>query len=360
MGSVPDRPLLPAIAAAIVTGSPDAILIADERGHVVEANPAALTLLGYQREGLLRLDLGDVVVADPQLPHAEATSLLQEDAWQGEVTVQTRDGRAIPVEASSRVITGPTGPLSAAFLRDLSARKRADQALQAASEAKGIFLDMMSHELRTPLHAVLGYAEYLLSQPKRALTGAQRADIGYIHRAGVRMISLINQALELSRQDAGRITLATEPIDLPQIIEEVRQDVAPQAAAKHLVLEIVVPPSLPAVLGDAERVRQILLNLVGNAVKFTDAGRVRLAVAPLPDGGVEVVVSDTGVGIAADALVHIFEPFYQVEGGVTRHHGGSGLGLAIASRLAEQMGGSLSVRSEPHLGTTFRLHLPES
>ncbi len=217
---------------------------------------------------------------------------------------------------------------------------------------------MMCHELRTPLQAVLGYSEFLLEGSEGLLTAEQREDIGYIHQAGGRMIGLINQMLDLSRMEAGRLELATEPVDLVQVIEHVRQDVAPQAAAKSLSLQIDLPASLPLVMGDAERLRQILLNLVGNAVKFTDEGCVRVAAAPTSTGGVDIVVRDTGIGIPPDALPFIFDEFRQVDSGLTRRHGGAGLGLAIARKLTEQMGGSIRVNSEVNVGSTITLHLP--
>ena len=172
------------------------------------------------------------------------------------------------------------------------------------------------------------------------------------------MIALINQMLDLSRMEAGRLELATEPVDLVQVIEHVRQDVAPQAAAKTLTLQIDLPASLPCVTGDAERLRQILLNLVGNAVKFTDEGCIRVTAAPTSTGGVDIVVSDTGIGIPPDDLPFIFDEFRQVDSGLTRRHGGAGLGLAIARKLTEQMGGSIRVISDLHFGTTITLHLP--
>jgi signal transduction histidine kinase len=138
----------------------------------------------------------------------------------------------------------------------------------------------------------------------------------------------------------------------------VRQDVAPQAAAKSLALHIELSQLLPTVIGDTERVRQILLNLAGNAVKFTNQGCICITAVPSVPGGVEISVSDTGIGITADALPHIFEEFHRGDSSLTRRHGGAGLGLAIARKLAEQMGGSFSVSSKPHVGSTFRLHLP--
>jgi signal transduction histidine kinase len=228
---------------------------------------------------------------------------------------------------------------------------------QAANQAKGLFLDMMSHELRTPLQAVLGYSEFLLEGSEGLLTVEQREDIGFIHQAGGRMIALINQMLDLSRMEAGRLELAAEPVDLVQVIEQVRQDVAPQAAAKSLRLQIDLSSSLPLVSGDAERVRQVLLNLVGNAVKFTDKGWVCITAAPTSSGGVDVVINDTGIGIQPDAVPFIFDEFRQVDSGLTRRRGGAGLGLAIARKLTQQMGGSISVSSQLGKGSTFTLHL---
>jgi signal transduction histidine kinase len=251
------------------------------------------------------------------------------------------------------------------FFRDVSDRKRADEELRAAlgdaqtaNRAKGTFLDLMTHELRTPLQAVLGYSEFLLIAPKGSLTVEQRGDIGYIHQAGDRMLALVNQLLDLSRLEAGGIELAIGPIDLIEVIEAVRQDIAPQAGAKGLTVQIDVPEALPPLAGDGERVRQILLNLAGNAVKFTQTGGIRIAATATVSGGVEIAVSDTGMGITADAMLHIFEAFRQVDSTLSRRHEGSGLGLAIAWKLAQQMGGSISVSSEPSVGSTFTLLLP--
>lgn len=355
--------LLP-LSDAIVAGSPDAILVANSDGSWIEANPAAVKLLGYKNDAMRRLSVKDIMAPGPVWTGDAQARILWEGRWQGDVTVRVKDGRLLPVEARAILIREADESFVVWFLRDMSVHKQVEEKLRAALAiaerghlAKRVFLDMMSHEMRTPLQAVLGYAEFLLIAPPAALTGEQREDIGYIHRAGKRLISLVDQALELSRMDAGRVVLASEPVDLADVVETVRQDVAPQAAAKAIKVEIALAPSLPAVLGDAERVRQILLNLVGNAVKFTDQGRVCIS-ASETSGGVEIEVSDTGSGIGADELPHIFEAFHQVADGSARRHRGSGLGLAIAARLAEQMAGSIDVISVPNIGTTFRLVLP--
>jgi signal transduction histidine kinase len=215
----------------------------------------------------------------------------------------------------------------------------------------------MSHELRTPMQLVLGYAALLLAGHRGPLTPDQVEDIGYIRLGAERMMTLVEQMLELSQLDADQLQLAAEPVEVVTIIEEVRQGVAPRVEAKALDLEVDLSPSLPQVIGDPDRLRQIVLNLVDNAVKFTEEGSVRIT-ARSTELGVEVAVRDTGLGIAEEALPLIFEEFRQVDSGTTRPYGGAGLGLAIARKLAERMGGSLSVVSAPQAGSTFTLHLP--
>ena len=227
---------------------------------------------------------------------------------------------------------------------------------QAATRSKGLFLAMMSHELRTPLQAVLGYTDLLLLGADDTLALEQREDLGHIHDGAIRMMALIDQLLDLSRLEAGRLEMVQALIDLPEVIEQVRQDIAPQAAAKGLELTIDLPPSLPFALGDPNRLRQVLLNLAGNAVKYTHEGGVFIS-AFLEGDGVTIAVRDTGIGIAAEALPAIFEEFRQVDGSMTRPFGGAGLGLAIAQRLVEQMEGGITVESRLGQGSTFSVHL---
>jgi signal transduction histidine kinase len=230
-------------------------------------------------------------------------------------------------------------------------------AAHAADQATRQFLTMMSHELRTPMQAIMGYAELLLAGPKRSLTPEQVEDVQTIKRGANRLVELVKQMLDISRLDAGQLELNVAPVSLASIVEAVRQDVAPQGAAKALTFTIDIPADLPPVLGDEMGVHQILLNLVGNAVKFTERGEVRIS-AEAREDQVAVVVRDTGIGIAAETLPHIFEEFHQVDRGMTRRYEGAGLGLTIARRLAERMGGRLSAESRPGVGSTFTLHLP--
>ncbi|MFN8660295.1 MAG: PAS domain-containing sensor histidine kinase [Thermomicrobiales bacterium] len=344
--------------------------LVDLDGRFLQVNAALCELMGYTEQELLALTFQEITLPeDREADLALVNRLLAGEipAYRMEKRYVRKDGQVIWALVNSSLVRDQQGlPLYfIGQIEDITARVWAEQELraalddaQAANRAKGAFLNMMSHELRTPLQATLGYSEFLLSAPEGALTAEQRQDIGYIHQASQRMIAMVNQLLDLSRSDAGHLNLAVEPVDLAEVLEHVRQDVAPQVAQKAIGLEIEVPASLPYVLGDAERVRQILLNLVSNAVKFTHAGHVRVTATRTTTGVVEIVVSDTGEGISAAALPHIFDEFSQGDSRLSRRFGGTGLGLAISRKLVEQMGGRIDVSSEPGVGSTFRVYLP--
>ncbi len=242
------------------------------------------------------------------------------------------------------------------------ARER-ERIAEEASRAKSGFLAMMSHEIRTPMNAVLGLAGSLLDG---GLNPAQQQIVEAIRDSGDSLLRILNDILDYSKLDAGRVTLEDEPFSPATLVHNAVSIMGPRATAKGLRIEAHCDPALPAALrGDAGRIRQILLNLVSNAVKFTEQGEVTVsarrlaATTPRAQGEavVEWEVSDTGIGIAADKLPDLFDEFMQADSSITRRFGGSGLGLAISKRLAEQMGGSLAVVSQAGRGTSFRLQL---
>ncbi len=240
--------------------------------------------------------------------------------------------------------------------REHAALLDAKEAAEAASQAKSAFLAMANHELRTPLQAILGYAEILLHDRNAALSEEQRADLGYIQLGGRRMLTIINDLLDLARMEACGLVLRREAFDLARVVEQVRQDVQPLADQRGLDFRVHLPEHVPPLRGDEERLRQILLNLVGNAVKFTDTGSVEVDAA-VDAERIVIHVRDTGCGIPPDALPLIFEPYHQTDAGRARSHG-AGLGLAIAQRLATLMDGQITVESTPGVGSTFTLHVP--
>lgn len=282
----------------------------------------------------------------------------EQDRVLGTFAVYYREPRAPTGDELALVEgSGDLAGVAIAHARDQAALLAAKQAAEAANRAKGAFLAMTSHEMRTPLQAVLGYAEFLLADPRASLTPEQREDVGFIEQAGRRMLTLINQMLDLSRIEAGRLELEEKPVDLAGIVEQVRQDVAPLASQQRLELRVALADDLPYLRGDPERLRQVVANLASNAVKFTSSGSVEIT-AGVCDGEVIVSVRDTGCGIAPEELPRIFEPFHQSDRRRSRRRGGAGLGLAIAQRLAGLMGGRIDVESEPGIGSTFTLRLP--
>ena len=353
---------------SLITNATDLITILAADGTILYQSPPIERILGYDQDELVGRNAFDLVHPEDRA----ATWAAFADALADPTRVPTVEFQFLHADGSWRWLESTGTNLLAdgdvgGFVvnsRDITERKRVDEELraaldgaQAATRTKSLFLAMMSHELRTPLQAVLGYADLLLGEAEGTLTTQQREDLGYIRAGAGRMVTLIDQLLDLSRMEAGRLELAQEPVDLGEIIEQVRQDVAPQAAMQGLDLHIELAPALPLVRGDADRMRQILLNLVGNAVKFTEQGSVRIS-ASASDDEVMVAVHDTGIGITAGTLPVIFEEFRQVDGSLTRRHGGAGLGLAVAHKLAEHMQGTITVLSQPGVGSTFTLYLP--
>ncbi len=252
-----------------------------------------------------------------------------------------------------------------------------EQAVQA-NRLKSEFLANISHELRTPLNAIIGYSELLLSGMYGTLNEKQLNRVERVHASGKHLLALINDVLDLSKIEAGQMKLALEPMDIPTLLEAVFSDVTPQAEAKGLQLIKDIAPSLPPVNGDSQRIRQVLLNLVGNAVKFTKQGSVTAIAKPLTirngepqglalklplerpaDGDYLLIgVQDTGIGITPEDQTIIFDAFRQADGSSVREFGGTGLGLAIALRLIKLHEGYLWVESALHVGSTFYMLLP--
>jgi signal transduction histidine kinase/CheY-like chemotaxis protein len=235
------------------------------------------------------------------------------------------------------------------------------QQLETASQHKSQFLANMSHELRTPLNAIIGLTDMLVNNAARFGTEKALEPLRRVHRAGTHLLGLINQVLDLSKIEAGKLELNLESVSIAPLVEEVIGTARPLAEQNKNRLSVECPMDLPPIEADAMRVRQILLNLLSNACKFTKDGNVSLRVVPVVEQGQDCIalsVTDSGIGMTPEQMERLFEEFSQADATTARQYGGTGLGLAITRRLCRMMGGDISVMSEPGKGSTFTVHLP--
>ncbi len=351
----------------------DAILIAGPGGQIEYANPAANVVFGRTPESLLGTPVAALLADSAQSAHAgEFRRYLEggqaERDWNAvEVTFRHHGGRAFPAEVSVDQMQVDNRRVCLLFVRDISARKQTEQALvdarlsaEAANRAKTQFLANMTHEIRTPLNGIIGMAEILQQEPLGATAGGY---VNTIHRSGRALLGVVNDVLDFSKIEEGQLQVERVVFELPGVIQEVYDLYLESARAKNIELVWDVSRMLPpSVFGDPSRLRQMLSNLMANAVKFTDQGRVELHAAPEGPDQVRFEIIDTGIGISPEKQNMIFEAFAQVDGSATRRFGGAGLGLTITRQIVKLMGGEIGVDSEPGKGSRFwfTIHLPRA
>ncbi len=352
---------------AIFENANDAILITDDAGVYVDVNPAAGRLLGYTPEALLGRSIRDVAPAGSREGlEAIWTKFLDAGSMQDEVPLRRQDGSEIIVEFAACANFLPGRHM--AILRDATQRRGAEDALRRAmvraehaSNAKSEFLANMSHELRTPLNGVMGMIQLVQASP---LDDEQRAHLDIALTACQRLTILLGDILDLSRIEAGKLRIVQELFSPTETLRSVEELFRIQAQQAGVTLRLVTHPGVPErLLGDPQRLRQVLFNLAGNAIKFAPGGEVTVEAAALPHhhpgmARLLFLVRDDGDGVADDEVARIFDAFTQLEKTYTRQHQGAGLGLAIVRRLVNAMGGSLCLHTELNQGATFAVSLP--
>jgi len=345
---------------AIIATSQDAILVVDARGQVLDSNAAAEALFGVARHQIQGKRVDNLICRqDPQAE--EADCLPPAGARLTRIEGRRGDGSRFPAEISVGETDSEDGPIRVCFLHDISDRLSAEQALVeardralAGEKSNAEMLALMSHEIRTPLNGILGTLDLL---QETRLTARQRDYLRVVRNSGDLLLQHVNDVLDIARLDAGKMPVAHEPFDLAALLDSVADSQRPAAARQGN--RLTVAPGEPGlVLGDALKLRQVLLNLIGNAVKFTRDGEITLSARRMGDGTVVMTVEDTGIGIAAADLGRIFEDFVTLDSSYGRLAEGSGLGLPIARRMVRAMGGTISVESLEGHGSRFRVTLP--
>ena len=376
---------------ALVAGTAYAVIATTPAGTIVQLNPAAEELLGYREHELvhkhtpgifhdptevieraaeLSLELGRPVTPGFETFVVKAVSgATDEREW----TYIRKDGVRVPVLLTVSAIATPSGELIGylGIARDLRAQRalEAERALQLeavrfaeqkaleATQMKSAFVANMSHEIRTPMNAILGFTDLVLEHT--TLDELQRDSLQTVHRAATHLLALVNDILDFSKIEAGQMTVERIPFDVRAVLMDVASLLGPRAVASSLTLGVDIDDAIGETqIGDPVRVRQVLMNFAGNAIKFTERGGVTLRVVRAGPETLRLEVADTGIGMTADAVGRVFEQFVQADDSTARKYGGTGLGLAIVRQLAELMGGRVGVASVLGKGSTFWCELP--
>jgi PAS domain S-box-containing protein len=346
---------------ATLENSPAALMNADMKGEVVYWNRACEQLFGYPKAEALGQSVDDLV-ATHDLIREEAMKYTKQLYEVGRVHLTSKrsrkDGTLVDVEASAAPvylegeIVGFTGSY-----HDITPILEARRQAEAANQAKSDFLARMSHELRTPMNAIIGFTRIVKRKGSEVLSEKQLDNLGKVLTSADHLLRLINDILDLSKIEAGRIDVVPKPFKIEPLMNVCLSTTQPLLQSREVRLEKTIEGSIGTINSDEDKIKQILLNLLSNAAKFTHSGKITLRAAS--EGDILVLsVSDSGIGIPGDSLKHIFDEFQQADAQTTRDYGGTGLGLTISQRLANIMGGEISAESVEGEGSIFTVRLP--
>ncbi len=348
---------------SLIESNIDALMTTDPRGIITDVNKQMEALTGCTRDELIGAPFKDYFT-DPERAEAGIKLVLGEGKLTDyELTARARDGKETVVSYNASIFHDRDRKLQGVFAaaRDVTERKRYEQTLQQANQAKSIFLANMSHELRTPLNAIMGYSEMLQEEAVERKLGDFSTDLAKIGSAGRHLLSLINDILDLSKIEAGKMELYLETFSVPRLIEEVVETIRPLVKSNSNTLHVQCPADFGTMHADVTKIRQSLFNLLANAAKFTKEGSISLDVSRETMADREWVwfrVADTGIGMTPEQLVKLFQTFSQADTSTTRKYGGSGLGLALTRRFCQMMGGDVTVNSVPGESSTFTIKVP--
>ncbi len=344
---------------------PDAMIVVGPDGRIVFVNAQAEALFGHDRGDLIGHSVEMLLPArhrEAHLSHRGGFFAQPRTRAMGasqRLFGLRRNGDEFPVEISLSPLRTDDGVFVSSAIRDATARKQFEQSLLQASRLKSEFLANMSHELRTPLNGVIGFSELLLDPRIGPLNPRQRGFVSDILSSGRHLLQLINDVLDLSKVEAGKMQLYPETFTVPEAVEEVCAVIEQLARSKHIVVHRRLDRSIEQVTLDRQRFKQVLFNLLSNAVKFTeDGGEVGVEVEALDDHCLRLCVRDTGIGIRSEDLDRLFVEFQQIDSGMARRYEGTGLGLALTRKLVECQDGRIAVNSQPGRGSTFTVVLP--
>ena len=366
------------LLAGAIDRTSDVIELTNAEATLEYVNPAYEQTLGLKTSEVIGKTPAELVRSEMHPPEYFAEigrKLSANRSWSGTLISRAKSGHLVHFDTTISPVTDHHGEVThhVAVKRDITDRPARDRALEetnraleqardaalAASKAKSEFLANMSHELRTPLNAVIGYSEMLMDDHDG--DAQVMKDLGRIHSAGAQLLALINDVLDLSKIEAKRMEIVPEKFALDELLESLRSTMAPNLLQKENAFSIFGADNISEIYADKTRLRQVLLNLLSNANKFTDEGSIELKMDVIDDGGVswaEFCITDTGIGVSAEQQKKLFQSFAQADTSTTREYGGTGLGLVISRRLCAMMNGTITMASELGVGTTLTVRLP--